>query len=1004
MALKYKFLFVFIVVGGFLFTPRVYATPIQQYLTLAGNLNFVVGGGTLRTNPNNIDPCSVTTGPVTAPVNGIPAGSTIELAILYWAGSGSTPDTVISFNGTSITSQRSFTETNTYNGDLYTFWQESYDVTSLVTGNGNYTVNNMTVDNGVPYCTTQQVHAGFALIVIYSNPIEDFRVVNIFDGLSKFWGSSITLTPNNFVIPTSPINGKFGVLSWDGDESVSSERNGLLENVELNGTALTDAGNPLNNQYNSTINPYGTSNNYYGVDWDIYSIDSFLSAGDTSATSTYSSGQDFVLLGAQIFLNTNTPSSDLVINKTHVGDFYLNNPGDFSIGVTNNGPSVTSGITTVTDTLPPNVEFVSALGSGWSCNFIAPTLTCTSSQSVNNGSSFNPITLKVIPRPGSDPQFSNTAEVSGTNFDFDLSNNTSTDIVNVLIAFPDLSTSTKTYQDLNGGEVDVGDVLRFTIELNNTGGLSAPNVSVVDDMPLHIGNLNVISIPTGSANNSTGNGTGANNNGLLDISNITVSSNSIQTIVFEATVLATANPGDTTSNFATINIPTGTNEVVNTGTITISPSLIINSGVKKLYVEHDGGMVLHRTENNSTTNITIDPNESNTYILSPSLQTSTELGAGNIIIPIQMRETGPGSVREIEMTLDYIGAATGIIGTDIITNDFSIGSAWQTLTFSINLANDLTLPIGTQLRLRIKNNNTGARERIRYRELRQGVNFVVNLNSNTVIKVETTETYDAPYNTGNIELDFTPGDTVYIRSLVSDPFGSYDINSASISIQDPLGNPILTNVAMNEVNDSGAATKIYEYAFIIPTGIADGQWNFQITAQEGTEGTIEHTRSGLFNVSSGVVDIKTLKVNSLISDPVRGTANPLRIPGSVIEYIIQPRNEGQLSPDANTVVITDRIPQSTSMCVSTICWPGGTFVRFSDGLPTSNLSFNFLTDVTFSDQPGGGAPYSYTPIPDAFGYDSSVTGFRVQPSGTFSGASGGSPYPNFSILMRVKID
>jgi len=158
------------------------------------------------------------------------------------------------------------------------------------------------------------------------------------------------------------------------------------------------------------------------------------------------------------------------------------------------------------------------------------------------------------------------------------------------------------------------------------------------------------------------------------------------------------------------------------------------------------------------------------------------------------------------------------------------------------------------------------------------------------------------------------------------------------------------------------------------------------------------------NASMMSVDIQILKVNSLISDPIRGTTNPLRVPGAVIEYIIQPRNEGSTSPDNNTVVINDVIPQNTQMCVSSLCWPGGDFVRFTDGSPSSNLSFNFFTDVTFSNVVGGGAPYSYTPSPDSAGYDSSVTGFRVQPSGVFNNSNGSSPHPNFNIFMRVRID
>jgi uncharacterized repeat protein (TIGR01451 family) len=48
----------------------------------------------------------------------------------------------------------------------------------------------------------------------------------------------------------------------------------------------------------------------------------------------------------------------------------------YTILVTNNGPSPAANVV-VTDVLPAGLTFVSASGSGWTCSFSAPTVTCT---------------------------------------------------------------------------------------------------------------------------------------------------------------------------------------------------------------------------------------------------------------------------------------------------------------------------------------------------------------------------------------------------------------------------------------------------------------------------------------------------------------------------------------------------------------------------------------------------------------------------------------------------
>lgn len=979
---------------------NLYAEPIAPYESFAGNINFVTAGNTLRTSAT--DTCAVTTGPVSASVVGVPGGSTIQKAYLYWAGSGSTADNTVTFAGSTINAERSFTDTFSFGGTDYDFWQNYADVTTQVTGNGSYAISNMAVNNGAPHCAVSAVYAGFALLVVYTNPTEDFRVLNVFDGLQWFRGSSVDLTPNNFVVPVSPVNGKLAILSWEGDTANSGALGGFTEDVLVNGGPLTDAANPPGNQYNSTINTYGTGNNFYSMDWDEYDISALLSPGDTGATSTYSSGADLVLLGVQAFLNTNTPVSDLSIAKTHTGDFNLNEENDFTLTVTNNGPISTAGTTTVTDDLPAGLDFVSGAGTGWSCSFAAPTVTCTSTQVVADGNTFNPITLKVIPRNSLYPQFQNTAEVSGSNFDNIDTNNDSIDTVDLIA--PDLSTSTKTFADLDGGEIDVGDILQFTVSLINTSTSGAAAVQLTDDIPAELGSLSVVSIPAGATDNSTGSGTGANGTGFLDIQNISVPANSTVDVVFNLAVSGSLSPGDTFSNTANITDPIGPNASPSTFTATVSPSLVPNVGVKELYVEHDQGQVLNRIVNTTSVNININGGANNLYTLSPALQTDLELGTGNITIPVRLRETGAGTVRTIEMTLDYTGpVSAGVIGTDTIVYDSASGGAWQNLTFSMNVASPIVIPVGSQIRLRVSNLNTVAGERIRYREVLSGVNFKVNLNANTVIKVENTETYSAAYSGGALKTNFTPGSTVYIRSDVSDPFGSYDITAANITIRDPFGNVVVSNQPMTEVNDSGLAIKTYEYPHITAGTAIEGQWTYTITAEEGTEGTITHSKNGVFNITDAIVDIKATKSNALISDPVRGTASPLRVPGAVIEYTINSRNEGEASPDNNSVVVADPLPPRMIMCVTNLCSGAASPVQVVNGTPSSGLLFNYATDVKYSNQVGGGAPYNYTPVPDTDGYDELVKGLQVTPSGVFNSSSGSAPYPNFDVIFRTKI-
>ena len=83
-------------------------------------------------------------------------------------------------------------------------------------------------------------------------------------------------------------------------------------------------------------------------------------------------------------------------------------------------------------------------------------------------------------------------------------------------------------------------------------------------------------------------------------------------------------------------------------------------------------------------------------------------------------------------------------------------------------------------------------------------------------------------------------------------------------------------------------------------------------------------------------------------------------------------------------------------------------MSFTNGSPSSNLSFNFVSlgdgtdDVAFSNT---GPPYSfgYTPVANSAGFDPAVTAIRFNPKGKMAAWSGSGAYPSFSLIFKIRI-
>ncbi|MYN47496.1 hypothetical protein GTP23_20840 [Pseudoduganella sp. FT93W] len=407
-------------------------TPIKLFKSFAGNVSFTGTQKSMRTKDNTVDPCSVNTGTMNMVLNGVPAGATILNAQLYWAGSSSTPDYTVSFDGVSVTApaNRSFVSSPIQ----LDFFAGAADVTTQVKAKGNatYTVGGLSITSGSPYCNNQTVLGGFQLLVVYSLASQPFRVLNIYEGFQYMQYSSQTLTLANFKIP-SPLGsatGRIGHITWEGDNTLS----GGGEILRYNGVEVTDTMNPSGNQFNSASNINNDSASY-GIDFDAYTVASpVIQAGQTQARSDYQAGQDLVLLNAEVIAAPNVPATDHGVSMTLQTPLQPSQASNYLINVVNNGPMAEGGPIKVVDVLPSSLVFVSASGTGWACSNIDQTVTCLYSATAAAGASLPTITLRVTAAAAASGLITNSATVSGPLYDYYDGNDTSTVSTSVGVA------------------------------------------------------------------------------------------------------------------------------------------------------------------------------------------------------------------------------------------------------------------------------------------------------------------------------------------------------------------------------------------------------------------------------------------------------------------------------------------------------------------------------------------------------------------------------------------
>ncbi len=132
-----------------------------------------------------------------------------------------------------------------------------------------------------------------------------------------------------------------------------------------------------------------------------------------------------------------------------------------------------------------------------------------------------------------------------------------------------------------------------------------------------------------------------------------------------------------------------------------------------------------------------------------------------------------------------------------------------------------------------------------------------------------------------------------------------------------------------------------------------------------------------------------------VSDPTNGSSNPKFIPGAIVRYTFAVSNTGPSVVDNNTVLLIDLLP--TAISVGTAASP-----VFTQGTPSSGLTFTPATDIRYSNSatpPASYAACTYTPIAP---YDVAVKFVCLNPKGTMLGSTG-TP-PNFTLSIQGQMN
>ncbi|ARV10807.1 hypothetical protein BTO05_12860 [Winogradskyella sp. PC-19] len=294
----------------FFFASIGYAQDISLFNQLNGRYDYTAIGNTLNISENgSLGLCDILASS-SADLQ-LDTNQTVIVAYLYWAGSG-TGDTNILLNGIEVSAERTFSDSL---DETRVFFAAFADVTDIITEQGSttYTISEFDISSIIgPFCPSGTNFGGWAITVIYEDASLPLNQLNIYDGLQSV-PESLTVTLDNLNVLDND-NAKIGFIAWEGDRALA-----VNEQLTINGNLIGNPPlNPTNNAFNGT-NSFTGATNLFNMDIDVYNIQDNIAIGDTSATISLTSGQDFVMINNIItVLNSQLPDATIEIDTINL--------------------------------------------------------------------------------------------------------------------------------------------------------------------------------------------------------------------------------------------------------------------------------------------------------------------------------------------------------------------------------------------------------------------------------------------------------------------------------------------------------------------------------------------------------------------------------------------------------------------------------------------------------------------------------------------------------------
>jgi len=502
------------------------------------------------------------------------------------------------------------------------------------------------------------------------------------------------------------------------------------------------------------------------------------------------------------------------------------------------------------------------------------------------------------------------------------------------VAEPDLSGSYKSAANLSSTGNNQGDIVAFTVGVEESNGVNASNVRIVDNVPSNTtlvgGSLSLCvdasppstctALTAGPGADYTDNSTGT----LIDVSGLTVPANALLKLTFDVTIGVVV-AGDLVANRATISTPDITFSRDAADLVVFGPPQ--GPGGKFLYL--NSALDLSRAvDPTPAATLPIDGNGGTvSFTLAPTPADLTLTSGTAIEIDLLMERSGGNNNRDVIVALRYGPNGTeALIGTTpeqtIQPPDGAI--ALQTFVLPA-LGGDVFIPAGNRITLTVT--NTTNKDDRRFIIHNTGISDFsqIALTVTPVINVDSLTFRSAPNGGGVLVANPEPDTTLYARAVVSDPFGAADIiDIPAIALTRPPGSGTgSATVTFESTTTTSTTTKIFEWEIVLPAAGSGnlqrerGNWAVQVTAVEGQDNLAGNTRV-THTVAAGFTTLSQPNLStSTKTVSFSGDADP----GDPLTYTITLVNSG--GQTATDVSLSDTLdPLLTYTSASSTCLNG----------------------------------------------------------------------------------